>query len=218
MPFANPTPYDDLPRRLHMEEVGNPYLIVHQFFAWENLPEWRNHLDKWLHAARKPGFQLNRYELVELFVRYEFIEMLVEALSLIWRSMNSFHLPDSRLYQSMGNDYDKLIPNKINAATGYFNNSYHPNIFEERAYYPLHLDDDEKARPDRVIKRFFEYQNLPQYRDALYWWYIVAIDRTSAGDSRGDEYIFKIHAMFQKLIEAVHLIHIRTPANNDVLF
>jgi len=218
MPFANPTPYDYLPRRLHMEEIGNPYLVVHQFFAWENLPEWRIHLDKWLRAALKPSFQLNRYELVELFVRYEFIEMLVEAASLIKGLMNSFHLPSSNLYRRMDADEEKLIPDELNAATGYFNNGYRPNIFDEQAYYPIHLDDDEQARPHRVIKRFFEYQSLPQYRDALYWWYIVAIDRTSAEDSRGDEYIIKIHAMFQKLIEAVHLIHLRTPANNDNLF
>ncbi|MCL4641372.1 MULTISPECIES: hypothetical protein [Olivibacter] len=218
MSFANPTPYDYLPRRLHMEEIGNPYLIVHRFFTWENLPEWRNHLDKWLRAALMPGFQLNRYELVELFVRYEFIEILIEAVSLIKGLMNSFHLPGSKLYHCMDVDKEKLIPDELNTAIGYFNNNYHPNIFEEQAYYPVHLDNDEKAQPHQVIKRFFEYQNLPQYRDALYWWYVVAIDHTSAGESRGEEYIIKIHAMFQKLIEAVHLIHIRRPANNDNLF
>ncbi len=84
MPFANHTPYDYFPRRLHPREIGNPYLAIHQFFDWENLPEWRNHIDKWLYAALKSGYQLNRDELVELFVRYEFIEILVEALSLFF--------------------------------------------------------------------------------------------------------------------------------------
>lgn len=46
MPFANHTPYDYFPRRLHPREIGNPLLAIHQFFDWENLPEWRNHLDK----------------------------------------------------------------------------------------------------------------------------------------------------------------------------
>ncbi|MGV3761475.1 hypothetical protein [Parapedobacter sp.] len=59
MPFANHTPYDYFPRRLHPREIGNPYLAIRQFFDWENLPEWRNHLDKWLQAALKSGFQLD---------------------------------------------------------------------------------------------------------------------------------------------------------------
>ena len=213
MPFANHTPYDYFPRRLHPQEIGNPYLAIHQFFDWENLPEWRNHLDKWLCAALKSGFQLNRNELVELFVRYEFIELLVEALSLIHRLMNSFHMPDQRLYRQMRNESDLLLPDKINAAQGYFNNGHNPKEFEREEYYPFHLDADEKKNPHGVIRDFFNYQNLPQYHDALYRWYIVAIDSTCADDSWGSDYIYKIHEKLQKVIEAVHLIHIRASNN-----
>src|SRR5690606_14102655 len=104
MPFANHTPYDYFPRRLHPREIGNPLLAIHQFFDWENLPEWRNQLDKWLQAALKSDFQLNRDELVELFVRYEFIEDVVEALALVRRLMSSFHVPDRELRFDMQSD------------------------------------------------------------------------------------------------------------------
>ncbi len=209
MPFANHTPFDYFPRRLHPREIGNPYVAIHQFFDWENLPEWRNQLDKWLQAALKSGFQLNRDELVELFVRYEFIELLVEALSLVHRLMDSFHMPDQRLYRQMENDSDKLLPDEINTAHGYFNNGYNPKKFEREEYYHFYLNVEEKKDPHGVIRDFFKHQNLPQYRDSLYWWYIVAIDFTNADDSRGSGYVYKLHNMLQKVIEAAHLIHIR---------
>lgn len=210
MPFANHTPYDYFPRRLHPREIGNPYLAIRQFFDWESLPEWRDHLDKWLQAALKSGFQLSREELVELFVRYEFIDYLVEALSLIRRLMDSTYMPDQELYRQMRNDIDKLLPDEINTAHGYFNNNYKPKLFEREEYYPFHLDADEKKYPHGVIRNFFDHQNLPQYRDSLYRWYIVAIDRTCADDSWGSDYIYKLHAKLQKVIEAAHLIHIRS--------
>ncbi|WP_257666679.1 hypothetical protein [Parapedobacter tibetensis] len=168
MPFANHTPYDYFPRRLHPQGIGNPYLAVHQFFDWENLLEWRNQLDKWLYAAIKSGYQLNRDELMELFVRYEFIELLVEALSLVRRLMDSTYMPDRELLLSMRNDSDKLIPDTVNTAHGYFNNGHNPKKFEREEYYPFHLNAEEKENPHRVIRDFFDYQNLPQYRDALY--------------------------------------------------
>lgn len=209
MPFANPTPYDYFPRRLHPQEIGNPYLAIHQFFDWENLPEWRNQLDKWLHAALKSGFQLNREELVELFVRYEFIEYLVESLSLIRRLMSSTYMPDRELVLDMQNNGNKLLPDKVNTAHGYFNNNHNPKKFEREEYYPFHLDANEKKYPHGVIRDFFDYQSLPQYRDALYRWYIVAIDKTCADDSWGSDYIYKLHGKLRKVIEAAHLIHIR---------
>lgn len=214
MPFANHTPYDYFPRRLHPQEIGNPYLALHQFFDWENLPEWRDQLDKWLHATLKPGFQLSRDELVELFVRYEFIELLVEALSLVRRLMSSTNMPDRELYFSMLSNSDILIPEKINTAHGYFNNGHSPKRFEHEQYYPFYLSTEEKKNPHGVIRDFFDYHNLPQYRDALYWWYIVAIDCTSADDSRGSIYAHKLHKQLQKVIEASHLIHIRSIYEN----
>ncbi|MBD1424808.1 hypothetical protein [Sphingobacterium arenae] len=39
MPFANPTPYDYFPRRLHPQEIGNPYNAINLFFGWEN--KWK---------------------------------------------------------------------------------------------------------------------------------------------------------------------------------
>lgn len=213
MPFANHTPYDYLPRRLHPREIGNPILAIHQFFDWENLPEWRNQLNKWLQAALKSGFQLSREELVELFVRYEFIEYLVEALSLIYRLMDTTYMPERELLLEMRKNPTKLFSDEINTAHGYFNNGYDPKKFEREEYYPFHLNHEEKERPCNVIYDFFKYQNLPQYRDALCWWYIVAIDFTNADDTRGSDYVYKLHSHLQKVIEAAHLIHIRSASD-----
>lgn len=152
---------------------------------------------------------------MELFVRYEFIEYLVEGLSLILRLMDSTYMPDQELYRQMQNDIDKLFPDEINAAHGYFNNNYNPKQFEREEYYPFHLDADEKEYPHGVIRDFFDFQNLPQCRDALYWWYIVAIDFTNADDSRGSNYVYNLHKYLIRVIEAAHLIHIRSKSGTS---
>ncbi|WP_343554949.1 hypothetical protein [Sphingobacterium sp.] len=47
MPFANPTPYDYFPRRLHPQEIGNSFDVINLFFGWENFRAWSDHLDEW---------------------------------------------------------------------------------------------------------------------------------------------------------------------------
>jgi len=210
MPYNNHTPYDYIPHRLYLEEIGNPILGIHKFFDWENLPEWRNHLDKWLGAAYTAGFQLERHELVELFVRYEFFEYLIEALSLINHKIVA-HSPINNLMglDMLGTECNLFIPDQINTAHGYFNNGYQPRSFDKEAYYPKYLNNIEKKYPYNVIRVAFSLYNLPEFRDALYWWYIVGIDDTCSDDSRGNEYLNDLHQIMQKLIEAAHLIHLR---------
>ena len=82
--LCQPHPYDYFPRRLHPREIGNPYLAIRQFFDWENLPEWRNQLDKWLQAARRTfdtypvGKRKNRRDINQL--RY-----FLPGLRLVWK-------------------------------------------------------------------------------------------------------------------------------------
>lgn len=210
MPFANPTPYDYFPRRLHPQEIGNPFNVINLFFGWENFPAWRQHLDEWRDAALKPSYQMNNEQTLRAFIRYEFIEILIEGLFMICRLDKSFWFPDSKLrhsYETYGNTF---MPDKdeINRAIGYFNNCHMPQRFQWEDYQPVYLNEEERKNPMKVIFQLWETYNLPHVRDALYWWLVVSMDYTCADDSRGDDYLIKFHTHLQRVIEAAHLIYI----------
>lgn len=77
MPFANPTPYDYFPRRLHPQEIGNPYNVINLFFGWENFLAWRAHLDEWKEATLLPGYQMDSEQTLQTFIRYEYLVILI---------------------------------------------------------------------------------------------------------------------------------------------
>lgn len=202
------SPIEYLPRRLRLEEINDPMIVLHKFFDWENLPEWRLHLDRWLKAGMTSGYQLNRDDLVELFVRYEFIEIFVEASWLICKCPGSFDTV-GELRRVVVEKTEKIIPNKINTARGYFNNGFNPRNFPGSDYHPRYLDNDEKHDPFLVFRSVFEFHSLPQFRDGLNWWYLIGIDYTSADDSRGNDYLKSLYENIQKMIESAHLVYIR---------
>lgn len=210
MPFANPTPYDYFPRRLHPQEIGNPFNVINLFFGWENFPAWRQHLDEWKDTALKPSYQMNNEQTLRAFIRYEFIEILIEGLFMICRLDKSFWFPDSKLrrnYETFGNTF---MPDKdeINRAIGYFNNCHMPQQFQWEDYQPVYLNGEERKNPIKVITLLWQTYKLPHVRDALYWWLVVSMDYTCADDSRGDDYLIDFHRQLQRVIEAAHLIYI----------
>src|SRR5690606_791129 len=210
MPFANPTPYDYFQRRLQPQEIGNPYNAINLFFGWENFPAWRTHLNQWKQAALLPGYQMNNEQTLQTFIRYEFIETLIEGLFMICRLDKSYWMPDTVLRHSYETHGSFFRPDTIgfNKAIGYFNNCYMPQEFELEAYKLVYLDDEERKNPMTVIFQLWETYNLPHVRDALYWWLVVSMDYTSADDSRGDDYLIEFHTHLQRVIEAAHLIYI----------
>lgn len=210
MPFANPTPYDYLPRRLHPQEIGNPYNVINRFFGWENFPEWRLHLDQWRDAALQPGYRLDNAQTLQTFIRYEFLELLLEGIFMISRLGQSYWMPDAQLLHSYATTGKVFLPaeGQINKAIGYFNNGYAPRRFELGDYGLQYLKDEEREHSMKVIMDLWKVYRFPHLRDALYWWLIVSMDYTSADDSRGDDYLIELHLHWQKVIEAVHLIYI----------
>lgn len=210
MPFANHTPYDYFPRRLHPQEIGNPFRVINQFFGWENFPEWRNHLESWLDHALKSGYQMNSAHTLQTFVRYEFIEILLEGLFMIQRIPKGMWMPDIELYYSFklhAEKAEKWSNKTINRVIGYTNNYYAPKTYGSADYELKYLSDEERMHPMAVVEALFEKFSLPHLRDALYWWLVVSMDYTSADDSRGDDYLIGIYSHLQKVVEAAHLIY-----------
>lgn len=210
MPFANPTPYDYFPRRLHPQEIGNPFNVINLFFGWENFPAWRQHLDEWKHRAIEPWYQMNNEQTLRTFIRYEFIEILIEGVFMISRLNKSYWMPDSKLLHSYNTHGNTFMPDKdgINKAIGYFNNCYAPQLFDQETYKLCYLDEEDRKNPIKVISELWATYNLPHVRDALYWWLVVSMDYTCADDSRGDDYLIDFHRQLQRVIEAAHLIYI----------
>lgn len=210
MPFANPTPYDYFPRRLHPQEIGNPFNVINLFFGWENFPEWREHLNKWKYAALKPSYQMNNEQTLQAFIRYEFIEILIEGIFMICRLDKSFWMPDTKLRHSYETRGDFYLPKEkeYNKAIGYFNNCHEPKRFKHEDYNLCYLNEEERKSPMTVINQLWKTYNLPHVRDALYWWLVVSMDYTCADDSRGDDYLNEFHNHLQRVIEAAHLIYI----------
>ncbi|MBE8719833.1 hypothetical protein [Sphingobacterium pedocola] len=158
MPFANHTPYDYIPRRLHPQEIGNPFNVINQFFGWENFPAWRVHLDEWKQAAIKPWYQMNHEQTLRTFIRYEFIEILIEGLFMICRLDKSYWMPDSELRHSYETHGEFFIPDETecNKAIGYFNNCHMPQRFEWEAYNLVYLDEKECKNPLEVFSRLWK--------------------------------------------------------------
>ncbi|WP_312790223.1 hypothetical protein [Sphingobacterium sp.] len=210
MPFANPTPYDYLPRRLHPQEIGNPFSVINLFFGWENFPAWREHLDEWKAAAIRPSYNMSNEQTLRTFIRYEFIETLIEAVFMICRLDKSYWTPDSELQHHYKMHGKTFMPDhdEMNNAIGYFNNSHSPKQFQWEAYNLFYLEKEERSNPLRVFYQLWDKYNLPHVRDTLYWWLLVSMDYTCAGDSRGDDYLNKFHRHLQRVIEAAHLIYI----------
>lgn len=210
MPFANPTPYDYFPRRLHPQEIGNPFNVINLFFGWENFPAWREHLDEWQEAAIRPSYRMNNEQTLRTFIRYEFIEILIEGIFMICRLDKSYWMPDSELRHCYETHGKTFMPDKdeINSAIGYFNNSHNPEQFQWESYNLIYLDKEERYNPLKVFYQLWETYHLPHVRDALYWWLVLSMDYTCADDSRGDDYLNEFHRHLQRVIEAAHLIYI----------
>lgn len=153
---------------------------------------------------------MNNEQTLRTFIRYEFIEILIEGVFMICRLDKSFWFPDSKLRQSYEISGDLYLPKEkeYNKAIGYFNNCYAPQRFDQEAYNLCYLDEEERKNPMKVISELWETYNLPHVRDALYWWLVVSMDYTCADDSRGDDYLTEFHTHLQRVIEAAHLIYI----------
>jgi hypothetical protein len=75
------------PRKLSEEEIDDPYLVIHQFFDYSDLPNIREYLWEWLKTTVSGTFStelLKKYKRHDMIYFYEHIEKLIEAAHLIY--------------------------------------------------------------------------------------------------------------------------------------
>jgi len=74
---------------------------------------------------------------------------------------------------------------------------------------PRHLSAEETANPYLVIQNLFSYGHLPQLREMMVHWFKTTVtgsyNKKLNNEERGD--IFGIYEWMEKLLEAVHVIH-----------
>jgi hypothetical protein len=74
------------PRKLSVNEINDPYLVIKQFFEYASLPICREYLWEWLKATVSGTFNtvlMEKNQRFDMIYFYENIEKLIEAAHLI---------------------------------------------------------------------------------------------------------------------------------------
>jgi hypothetical protein len=78
-------------------------------------------------------------------------------------------------------------------------------------FNPRGLSNEERENPYLFIHALFDYAHLPQLREMLWEWLRATVTGSFQHGSRTDrENILDFFEKLQKLIEAAHLIHLKT--------
>lgn len=67
------------PRLLSLEEINDPHQVIDEFFSFYSLPNIRDDLKKWYHAALEDDIIAASGKMSNLFSFYQNIEKLIEA-------------------------------------------------------------------------------------------------------------------------------------------
>lgn len=83
IPHEDYTAWDYFPRYLSRKEYINPHVMLSKFFAWKNLPEWRDILEELFSAAISECNIYGCSEDEDILKSTDYVIKLVEALYLI---------------------------------------------------------------------------------------------------------------------------------------
>lgn len=106
MPLEDYASWELMPRRLNAEEMKDPLLAIHEFFACAHLPEIRQQLWELLKATITGSYchVLNRQERSDLIHLYEKLEKLIEAAHLLYKNdiRTNSCIPERKLSAGQG--------------------------------------------------------------------------------------------------------------------
>lgn len=75
--------HERFPQLLSLEEINNPNEVIREFFTFNSLPECREELRNWFHAALANQSVSETGNPANLFSFYERVEKLIEAAYVI---------------------------------------------------------------------------------------------------------------------------------------
>jgi len=156
MTHGEHTAADYYARRLYQAEVQNPYTVFDSFFDACSLPQALDNIDSWLKAATADDYWKISYP-ARLLHFYEILEKLIEAVYLI----NKMDNPNAAavLAESPEQEIDLMEP------ISYYGWQTKYSAWD---YFPRSLNKKQFINPYIAFKKFFEYQDMPIWREVLY--------------------------------------------------
>jgi hypothetical protein len=156
----------------------DPYNIIKDFFYSGNITEMKDLFMETCRAALSEKYSWKEGSPGNLLYFYERLEMLVEACFLICTS--------------------KKHRNKLSKKT----RRMAKKAFARHLYLPCSLSKSEISDPLPVIKSFFEFHSLKQWKQHLYAWMEAGLSNYTVLDSMAAEDILPYHYHIQRLMEA----------------
>ena len=176
----------------YREKISDPYQIFAEFFSSADVASHKKTVDDSLRAAssrrifdkRNPG---------DLLFSLGLLESIINAAYIL-------------------NKEKKKSPLSIEAS-----NMFDPNLFRgwlggdltDWDYFPRMLSWKEFKNPYVVLKKFFKFRSLMDWKTDLRTIAEYALVKTSLSEAGIDMDILSIYFFLNKLIEAVHLIDVR---------
>ncbi|SFW82283.1 hypothetical protein [Chitinophaga sancti] len=173
------------------EEISDPYQVIAESFSSGSLVYYRKNIKKIIH------FSFSEYSWKEnpadIFYRFGLIEKIINAAYLI-------------------NKEQKKNPLDIRPS-----DVFNPNLYSSRwgvnsdwENFPRALSMKEFMNPYLVLRRFFEYRKLSEWKDLLRSFSESIFDTQNIEYESVNSYdCLTIYFHLVKLLEAVHLIDVR---------
>lgn len=176
----------------YREKITDPYQIFAEFFSAADVVSHKKTVDDAIRAASS-GRIYDKRNPGDLLFSFGLLESIINAAYLL-------------------NKEKKKGPLLIEV-----NNVFDPNLFRgwlggdltDWDYFPRMLSLKEYKNPYVVLKRFFKFQNLADWKTDLRTIAEYALVKTSMSEASMDMDILSIYLLLSKLIEAVHLIDVR---------
>jgi hypothetical protein len=177
------------PLHLTRKEIIDPMLVIAEFFGytWLNVhlkifKKWRKKVLCDSYFKGRNGSPTTLLHIYQLNIR------LIEG-AFILNSSTPFH----ERFKVTLDDFEKQVTLER----------------EQWRNYPLRLNSKQLSNPIKVIKKFCDTYNMPQYRDHLYEWLHYGLSASSCDEFIEAIDLIQIYENMQLLYEACWLMHMR---------
>ncbi len=178
---------------------GDPVQVIHRFFSENSLGHYRKYITSMLKAAYSEGYW-KKSDPGSLLHFQQMMEQLIEAVhEFIKEGKSDIKLNRKTLLE------EAIIQEEMNVSV------FHAHYSEEDiwALFPRNLSLKEFQNPYLVYRKFFRSQGLEAWLKDFGELVSYALSPFGNESALDFDYL-EIHQLLQKLVEASHLIKIRT--------
>jgi hypothetical protein len=184
--------------RLNSREIGNPYIVVNNYFHQASLATHRRDVHNMLVASvqDRPCNDISPRDLIYIF---DELEKLTEAAYLLQCDDGKLEVNPSIIPE--GEIRKNVID--LNLYCGW------QSSVAPWSYFPRTLSRDEFLNPYKALRKFFKHQNLAGWRGIMKQISECALSDMSLYETEPEFNILKVSTLLQKAIEACHLVDVR---------